>query len=318
MYLLRTCSIVLVSVMLAGCVSLSSYNDRGKHIQYLESEINSLEQTLKQSEADRTAIIADLKATRENLAHLQEEHEALVSRSVASATSANDFSAIDAEKQQFAKELAALIAKLAEADTRIKELSTLLAAKEAAVRRIPTLEAAVVEREQQIKDLTASLQSLEQYISQIKVDATHLSRMRSGNEEKERTVAAVRSLLRKETNDAITVKEYRDKVIITMKDQVLFRSGSARLTKKGTPSAGLRKYSQRSRTTRFSSKVIRTQCRSKNQQLHTGPTGILPLHGLRMSLNFWKKHMSGPSCWLWQDTAATCPQRPMTVRRTGS
>jgi len=316
MYLLRTCSIVLVSVMLAGCVSLSSYNDRGKHIQYLESEINSLEQTLKQSEADRTAIIADLKATRENLAHLQEEHEALVSRSVASATSANDFSAIDAEKQQFAKELAALIAKLAEADTRIKELSTLLAAKEAAVRRIPTLEAAVVEREQQIKDLTASLQSLEQYISQIKVDATHLSRMRSGNEEKERTVAAVRSLLRKETNDAITVKEYRDKVIITMKDQVLFRSGSARLTKKGTPSAGLRKYSQRSRTTdsrRSHSDTVPV----KKSAVTYRTNWILPLHGLRMSLNFWKKHMSGRVVAL-AGYGCYLPAAPMTVRRTGS
>ena len=238
MYLLRTCSIVLLSAMLAGCVSLSRYNDRGKHIQFLESEIHSLEQTLKQSEADRTAITADLRTTRENLAHLQAEHEALVVRSVASATYADDLSAIDAEKRQFAQELAALIAKLAEADTRIKELSTLLAAKEAAVRRIPTLEAAVVEREHQIKDLTTSLQSLEQYISQIKADATHLSRMRSGNEEKERTVAAVRSLLRKEANDAIAVKEYRDKVIITMKDQVLFQSGSARLTKKGRNTLG--------------------------------------------------------------------------------
>ncbi len=307
MYLLRTCSIVLVSVMLAGCVSLSSYNDRGKHIQYLESEINSLEQTLKQSEADRTAIIADLKATRENWHTFRRNMKLLYPAALPPQPPPMISRQLTPKSSMFAKELAALIAKLAEADTRIKELSTLLAAKEAAVRRIPTLEAAVVEREQQIKDLTASLQSLEQYISQIKVDATHLSRMRSGNEEKERTVAAVRSLLRKETNDAITVKEYRDKVIITMKDQVLFRSGSARLTKKGTPSAGLRKYSQRSRTTdsrRSHSDTVPV----KKSQLHTGPTGYCRCTGCDVLKFLEKAHVR--SVLLWQDTAATCPQRP--------
>lgn len=234
MFLVRSCSMVIISFLLAGCVSLSKYNERMEHIQYLEGEMGSLEETLKESESARKAIAAELQGTKENLAKLQEEHEALKSRTLASTNNPDDSSDIDAEKQQFAEELAALIAKLAEADSRIKELSTLLAAKEAAVRRIPTLEAAVVEREQQIKDLTASLQSLESYILQIKKDATELSRRRSGNEEKEQTFAAVRSLLRDEmSNGEISVKEYRDKVILGMREQVLFRSGSANITRNG-------------------------------------------------------------------------------------
>ena len=234
MFPIRSCALVLLSFVLSGCVSLSRHNERVAHIHLLESEMSTLGQTLRKSEKERKALAAELRTTRENLVRLQQEHETLVSRSIILPEDADGLAAIENEKRLFAEELAALIAKLAEADNRIKELSTLLAAKEAAVRRIPTLEAAVTERERQIKDLTASLQSLESYVAQIKKDATDLSRRRSGNEEKERTAAAVRFLLRKEVdNGKITIKEYRDKVIIVMKEQVLFESGSARISKTG-------------------------------------------------------------------------------------
>lgn len=274
MYLLKSCGILLLSFVISGCVSLSRYNERVGRIQSLEFEISSLERTLRTSERDRKAVETELRTTQESLAKLQNEHEALISRSGIIPQDADDLAAIEAEKRQFAEELAALIAKLAEADHRIRELSTLLAVKEAAVRRIPTLEAAVREREWQIKELTGSLQSLESYISQIKEDATDLSRRRSGNEEKERTGAAIRTLLRREAAaHKITVREYRDKVIIAMKDQVLFESGSARISKTGRNALG-----------RLAKVLARI---SNNQILVEGHTDTVPFkRGARYGTNW--------------------------------
>ena len=233
MHAVKLCSMLLFSLLVAGCVSLSKYNDRLEQISNLNLDIASLEETLRKSESARASLDSQLQEARENLAKLQEEHEALEAASM-TVPEGTERVSMDAQKQDFADELTLLTAKLADADARIRELSAALAAKEEAVKKMPVLEAALAEREQRIRDLTEYLRNQETKVTQLQKDAVDLTRKRNGSEEKTDAVAAIRSNLSKEIEKGeIAVKEYRDKLIVSMKEQVLFDSGSARITKSG-------------------------------------------------------------------------------------
>lgn len=71
-------------------------------------------------------------------------------------------------------------------------------------------------------------------IAQLRKDTEELARKRIGSDEKENAVVAIRSMLADDINKGeISVKEYRDRMIISLKEQVLFDSGSARISSQG-------------------------------------------------------------------------------------
>ncbi|SNB47353.1 flagellar motor protein MotB [Geobacter sp. DSM 9736] len=232
---LRWCSLIFVSLLACGCVSLSKYNERVEQIRGLNGEVASMEQTLQKSERVRKEIETELQKTRQNLAKLQEEHELLKTKAMTATSDEGPVRPVLLLQQmEFSNELALLTAKLSDAEVRIKELTATLAAREKAIRKVPMLETALAEREQHIKDLTDSLHYLETRVAMMKRDAVELSVKRSGSEEQQSALVAIRALLADEMETGeVVVKEYRDKLIITLKEQVLFDSGSARISKSG-------------------------------------------------------------------------------------
>ena len=230
----RLCSVLFLSLMFTGCVSLGKYNDRVAQINNLNGEMAALEKILQKSETERRTLDQELAKARENLASLEKEHVALVSQTFATSATGGDLSAMDARKQEFADEMTALAVRLADADTRIRELTMALAATEDAAKKVPLLEAALAEREQQVTELTNHLRKMEIQIAQVRNEAADLSLKRNGSEEKSAAVAAILASLGDEINKGeISVQELPDKLIVTMKEQVLFASGSARITKSG-------------------------------------------------------------------------------------
>lgn len=233
MYVLRSCGLLLVAVTVTGCVSLSRYNERVAQVRSVEWDLASQDRNLRQSESARSALDADLKEARTNLAKLQQEHEALKAASVAAPPEAGQPS-VDLRKQEFSREVAALTAKLADADARIRNLSAALAAREDAARKVPALEAALAEREQRTRELDANVRSMEATVARMQKDTVALSRKRSGSEEKETAVTALRANLGSEIGKGqLVVKEYHDKLIVSMSEKVLFDSGSARISRSG-------------------------------------------------------------------------------------
>lgn len=224
--------LVMLPFLLTGCVALSKYNARLEQIGGLNRDIVSLEETLKRSESARAFLDLQLREARENLAKLQQEHEKLESASMT--VPSGEAVPVDGQDQDFKKEMALLTARLAEADARIRELSTALAAKEDRARKMPVLEAALAEREQRIRDLTEYLHNQEIKVDQLQRDAAALARKRNGSEEKRDALADLRSDLGRELGKGeIAVRESGGRVIVSMKERILFDSGSARISKSG-------------------------------------------------------------------------------------
>ena len=156
MRVLASCSLLFLYFLVTGCVSMSKYNDRVADINSLNGELSSLEKVLQKSDAARSALDVELAKAKENLATLQQEHEALKAQRFAESSPGGEVgtSAMDDRKQQFSGDMAALTARLSEAGARIKELTDALAATEEAAKKVPLLETALAEREQRILDLT--------------------------------------------------------------------------------------------------------------------------------------------------------------------
>ena len=202
----------------------------------LRGDLTSLEETLDRSEAAGKTLQSELQKNRENLAKLEQEHENLKAEymvlSIQGETSKT--AALGDKQQTFSADIAALTAKLNESEKTVRDLTTILVAQEDAVNKVPSLQAAVADREDRIKTLNDTLSSLKSNIVQIKTDVIQLSQKRSGNEEKEDAYAAFRRDLSNEISKGeILVAEYPDKMIITLPEQVLFRSGSATINKSG-------------------------------------------------------------------------------------
>lgn len=236
MRMIRIGSTLLIALMVSGCVSMSKYNEKVQEVAMLRGDITSLEENLAKSEAAGKALQGELQKNRENLARLEQEHENLKAEYVAlTAQRENDSAAVMGDKRQaFSSDMEALTAKLNESETRVKELTTLLLAQEEAAKKVPELQVAVADREERINNLNTTLRSLKNNLVQIRTDVVQLAKKRSGSEEKENAYAAFRRDFSDQISKGeILVTEYPDKLIVTMPEQVLFRSGSATINKGG-------------------------------------------------------------------------------------
>ncbi|WP_243371483.1 flagellar motor protein MotB [Geotalea sp. SG265] len=235
MRFIRTGSMLLVALMVSGCVSMSKYNEKVQEVAMLRGDVTSLEENLAKSEAAGKALQAELQKSRENLAKLEQEHENLKAEYVAmTAERENANAAMGDKRQAFSSDMEALTARLNESETRVKELTALLTAQEQTAQKVPELQAAVADREERIKTLNATLRSLKVNLVQIRSDVIQLAKKRSGSEEKENAYADFRRNFGDQINKGeILVTEYPDKMIVTLPEQVLFRSGSATINRSG-------------------------------------------------------------------------------------
>ncbi|GAB7026307.1 OmpA/MotB family protein [Geotalea toluenoxydans] len=235
MRMIRTGSTLLIALMVSGCVSMSKYNEKVQEVAMLRGDIPTLEANLTKSEAAGKALQGELQKNRENLARLEQEHENLKAEYVAlTAEKENANLAMGDRRHEFSSDMEALTARLNESETRVKELTTLLLAQEEAAKKVPELQAAVADREERISNLNATLRSLKSNLIQIRTDVVQLAKKRSGSEEKENAYAAFRRDFSDQIGKGeILVTEYPDKLIVTMPEQVLFRSGSATINKGG-------------------------------------------------------------------------------------
>jgi chemotaxis protein MotB len=198
-------------MLISGCVSLSTYNEK-------VSEAETLKKNLAASEAAGKAMDGELQQLKEKLARLRQQHEDIKTATIAG----SDQGAIATGKKAFADNLEWLEARLSEYEARIKELT----AREEAARKTAPGEA-LAERDQQIKNLQAKVDELQKEVAE-------LSRNRTVADEKENAAAAVRLALKHElAQGEVQLKEYRDKMILSLPEQILFDSGSAAISKKG-------------------------------------------------------------------------------------
>lgn len=219
--------LILLSLTVSGCVSLSTYNERVAEVENLKKDVASLE-------AARNSLDGELKQFKEALAKLRQQHEDIKTQSVAAAADEkSDKTAITATKKEFANDLDWLAAKLNASEARVKELAAALAAQEEAAKKAPVQDAGA-EKEQRLNAMSESLQAQEANVVQLKAEVARLSQQRTVSDEKERAATAVRSALAGEiANGEVVVKELRDKMIVMLPEQIIFESGSATITKKG-------------------------------------------------------------------------------------
>lgn len=235
MHLVRILSTLLIALCVSGCVSLSKYNEKVQEVAMLRGDVTALEDNLSRSETAGKALQSELQKNRETLAKLEQEHESLKAEYMAMSTQKEkDMAMLGDKKEVFSSDMEALTAKLTESETRVKELTTMLVAQEEAAAKVPELKLAVADREDRIRALNETLRSLKSNLVQIKTDVVQLAKKRSGSEEKENAYAAFRRDFSEQISKGeILVSEYPDKLIITLPEQVLFRSGSASINKGG-------------------------------------------------------------------------------------
>lgn len=270
MQLVRFLSTLLIVVCVSGCVSLSKYNEKVQEVAMLKGDVTSLEENLARSEAAGKALQAELQKNRESLAKLEQEHETLKAEYTAmSAQKEKDQLAMLGDKKEvFSSEMETLTAKLNESEARVKELAAMLVAQEEAAAKVPELKMAVADREDRIRALNETLRSLKSNLVQIKTDVVQLAKKRSGSEEKESAYAAFRRDFSDQiAKGEILISEYPDKLIVTLPEQVLFKSGSATINKGGK---------------RALARVADILKKVKNNRIRIeGHTDSTPVHGKR-------------------------------------
>jgi chemotaxis protein MotB len=269
MQLIRILGTLLIVLCVSGCVSLSKYNEKVQEVAMLKGDVTNLEENLARSEATGKALQAELQKNRETLAKLEQEHESLKAEYMAmSAQKEKDQAMLGDKKEVFSSDMEALTAKLNESEARVKELAAMLVAQEETAAKVPELKRAVADREDRIRALNETLRSLKSNLVQIKTDVVQLAKKRSGSEEKESAYAAFRRDFSDQiAKGEILVSEYPDKLIVTLPEQVLFKSGSATINKGGKKAL---------------TRVAEILKKVKNNRIRIeGHTDSTPVHGKR-------------------------------------
>ncbi len=177
--------IVLVAILSAlGCVSSGKYQKRLTDIDNLKNNVSSLEETLKQKEAELTKLNQEYEDLKKHDLALSEDNKNL-----------SDI--LNAKKDELGKNIAELRAKLANRDVDVFSLQGHI--DELTQEKVKAVE----EKEKSIAELKKTYDSM---------------------------VGAMQEEMQK---GEITITQLKDKLTLSMVEEILFDSGSSKVKKNG-------------------------------------------------------------------------------------